>query len=786
MDRAQGGPAAASGHRFWSTSVLTGPWIGRPQRRREDLRLVRGEGSYLDDLEFPGCAHLVFVRSLVAHARIGAVDSAAARALPGVLDVLTAADFPSVRALPLRATPLPEGFTVADVPMPILAHHEVRFAGEAVAVVLAETAAVAEDAAELVQLMLDPLPSIGRPREAMDGKAPVHQSVPDNVVFRGHARGGDVEAAFAAADRVVRGKFSIPRLQASPIEPRGCVADFSPAEDLLTLWCSSQDPHRPRLQLAYVLERELDRIRVVVPDVGGAFGSKGGLAPEHAVAALVAMRCGRPVKWVETRSENFLAAYQGRGMEADAELALDQEGHLLGLRVQLISDSGAYLLGHTAVAAATATSLATGAYDIPAAEVSVLGVATNKVPTGPYRGAGRPEAAFVIERMVDIAAAELGLDPVEIRRRNLVRPEAFPYRTAIGTEYDSGDYPGLLERAIDVIGYRQERELQAKARREGRLRGVGIALVVESSGNGIWETATVRLEPDGHVLLLPGSSDHGQGHATTFAQIAADKLGVDPTQIEVRSGDSAEVPLGMGTFASRSVTVGGSAIVLALEDLQQRCRTWAAHILDVPEEQLLWGEGALQPADSSPGVTLAEIASAAAGQPANDELPDLRGDGRFSLPGLVFSSCACAVTLEIDRDTGAVAVERIVAIDDAGTIINPLLAEGQVVGSIVQGLAAAVFEEVSHDVDGQPLTESFLSYAVPTLPDIDMEITAEFRHTPSPRSPLGTKGVAESGCIAVPAAVASAVCDALSPLGVVHADPPYSPERLWRLIGGAS
>src|ERR1035437_780047 len=325
------------------------------------------------------------------------------------------------------------------------------------------------------------------------------------------------------------------------------------------------------------------------------------------------MRCGRPVKWVETRSENFLAAYQGRGMEADAELALDQEGHLLGLRAQLISGSGAYLLGHTAVAAATATSLATGAYDIPAAEVSVLGVATNKVPTGPYRGAGRPEAAFVIERMVDIAAAELGLDPVEIRRRNLVRPEAFPYRTAIGTEYDSGDYPGLLERAIDVIGYRQERELQAKARSEGRVRGVGLALVVESSGNGIWETATVRLEPDGHVLLLPGSSDHGQGHATTFAQIAADKLGVDPTQIEVRSGDSAEVPLGMGTFASRSVTVGGSGLLLALGDLQQRCRTWAAHILDVPEEQLLWREGALQPADSSPGVTLAEIASAAAG-----------------------------------------------------------------------------------------------------------------------------------------------------------------------------
>ena len=762
---------------------MTGPWVGRPQVRREDLRLVRGEGSYLDDLDFPDCVHLVFVRSLLPHARIGPVDSTAARSLPGVLDVLTAADFPAARSLPMRGIPLPEGFSVADVPMPILARDEVRFAGEAVAVVVAESAALAEDAAELVQLNLDPLPSTGRPREAMDGGAPVHQSVPDNVVLRGHLQGGDLEAAFASAHRVIRQRFSIPRLQASPMEPRGCVATFAPDQDLLTLWCSSQDPHRPRLQLAHVLDRELDRIRVVVPDVGGAFGSKGGLAPEHAVAALVAMRTGRPAKWVETRSENFLAAYQGRGMEADAELAVDREGRLLGLRVHLISDFGAYLLGHTAVVALTASSLATGAYDIPAAEVTVLGVATNKVPTGPYRGAGRPEAAFVIERMVDIAAAELGLDQAEIRRRNLVQPESFPYRTAVGSEYDSGDYPGLLERALEVIDYSGERERQTRARAEGRLRGVGIAVVVESSGNSVWESATVTLEGDGHVLLLPGSSDHGQGHATTFAQIAADKLGIDPAQIEVRSGDSAEVPLGVGTFASRSVTVGGSAILLALDDLQMRCRTWAAHLLDVPEDQLVWRDGALHPLDSSPAVSLAEIAGAAAGRSPSADLPELRGDGKFSLPGLAFSSCACAVTAEVDPETGALTVERIVAIDDAGTIVNPLLAEGQVVGSIVQGLAAAMYEEVSHDEDGQPLTESFLSYAMPTLPDIDMQITAEFRPTPSPLSPLGTKGVAESGCIAVPAAVAGAVCDALSSQGVVHVDPPFSPERLWRLLG---
>ncbi|HUY56322.1 MAG TPA: xanthine dehydrogenase family protein molybdopterin-binding subunit [Candidatus Micrarchaeaceae archaeon] len=761
---------------------MTGQWVGRPQVRREDLRLVRGEGSYLDDLRFPECAHLAFVRSLLPHARIGAVDSTEARSLPGVIEVLTAADFPGVGALPLQATALPEGFELANVPMPILAGDEVRFAGEAVAVVLAESAAIAEDAVELVQLELEPLPSVGWPRAALEGKIPVHLEHPDNVVISGRVGGGDVEAAMRSADRVVRGRFSIPRLQASPIETRGCVAQYFPDSDLITLWCSSQDPHRPRLQLAHVLHRELDRIRVVVPDVGGAFGSKGGLAPEYAVAALVAMRHRRPVKWVETRSESFLAAYQGRGMEADAALAVDRDGHLLALQVQLISDPGAYLLGHTAVVAATAASLATGAYQIPAAEVIVVGAATNKVPTGPYRGAGRPEAALIIERMVDLAARELGLDPVEMRRRNLVPPDAFPYRTALGSEYDSGDYPGLLDRALELVDYPQERALQAAARSAGRIRGIGVSVTVESSGNSVWETAAATLQPDGRVLLLPGSSEHGQGHSTTFAQIAADKMGLDPTQIEVHSGDSAEVPLGVGTFASRSVTVGGSAILLALEELQRRCLSWAAHLLDIPEDQLVWKAGSVQSSDGSARLTLAEIAGAASQPHPDSALPELRGDGKFSLPGLAYGSCACIVTLEIDPETGAVTVERLVAVDDAGTIINPLLAEGQVLGSIVQGLAASLFEEVTHDPDGQPLTESFLSYAIPTLADIGVTITTEFRPTRSPLTPLGTKGVAESGCIAVPAAVANAICDALAPLGVLHADPPYTPERVWNLM----
>ena len=765
---------------------LTGTWVGRPERRREDQRLVQGRGAYLDDLAAPGSAFVAFVRSPLPHARIRAVDPARALAVPGMLAVITASDLPqSLRHLPLSTIAMPPDFVVAPVPMPVLAWEEARFQGEPVAAVLADSRAVAEDASDLVELDLEPLPAVGGLRAALSGGPAVHSGVPDNVLFRWRRSGGAVDDAFAASDAVVSASFSIPRLQAAPMEPRGCLAVASEDGTRLTLWCSSQDPHRPRVQLAQLLGWEQERVQVVVPDVGGAFGSKGGLAPEHVVAVFLAMRSRRPVKWVETRSENFLAAYQGRGMDADAELCLGRDGAIRGLRLQLLADAGAYHLGHTSVVSLTATSLATGAYRIPAAEVSVVGVATNKVPTGPYRGAGRPEAAYFIERMMDLAADRLDLDRVEIRRRNLVAASDFPYRTVLGTEYDSGDYPGLLDRALELSSWGAELQRRDRARSEGRLRGVGLALTVESSGNSGWETAAAVLGEDGRIVILPGSSDHGQGHATTFAQIAADAMGVDPGRIEVRAGDSREVPLGVGTFGSRSVTVGGSAVLLALEELRRRCVTWAAHLLDIPEEGLEWRAGRVVPSMGGDGVGLQELAAAARNQTVED-LPELRGDGRFTLPGLAFGSSACVATVELDPETGWVEVDRLVAVDDAGTVVNPLLAEGQVIGSSVQGLAAALFEEVLHDPDGQALTESFLSYAVPTLPDIRTEIVTEFRPTPSPLSPLGTKGVAESGCIAIPAAVANALADALTPLGAGFMDPPFTPEKVWRHLGGAS
>ncbi len=759
---------------------MSGEWVGRPLARREDLPLVSGRGAYLDDLHPEGCLHLVLVRSPLPHALVRGIDAQEARGLAGVAAVLTAADLPpSVAPLPLRTLPLPPGVEVRGEPMPLLARDRVRFAGEALAAVAAESRGLAEDGAELVQLDLDALPGVADLEQALRAEVVVQDSAPDNVVLRWGQSGGDLEGAFAKDHLVVRGRFSIPRLAAAPIEPRGCLAAYSEQEDLLTLWCSSQDPHRPRRGLAEVLSRDPERIRVIVPDVGGAFGSKGGLAAEHALAAILAMRLGRPVKWVETRSENFLASYQGRGMEAEAELALDREGHFQGIRVRLRSDCGAYLLGHTAVVGVNAVGLFTGAYDIPSAEVELLGVATNKVPTGPYRGAGRPEAAFVVERLVDMAARELGVDPAELRRRNLLTRDRFPHRTPLGTEYDSGDFGPLLERALELLDYPARRQLPPP--QPPLRRGLGVALVVEPSGNGIFEMARARLLEDGRVLVLPGSSDHGQGHRTTFAQIAADDLGVDPERVVVEEGDSATSPPGVGTFASRSTSVGGSAVLLALEELRGRCRVWAAHLLDVPEEQLLWEGGRLHSPDRRQSVGLEDLAQAAR-QSAPDGLPELQGEGRYQLPGLVFGSSACGAEVELDSETGQLRVERLVVVDDAGTLVNPLLAEGQVLGSTIQGVAAALFEEVVHDEGGEPLTESFLSYTIPTAPDVDFPILTDFRSTPSPLTPLGTKGLAESGCIGVPPALANAVCDALADLGVAHADPPYSPERLWRLL----
>ena len=742
--------------------------VGLPLRRREDTRFLTGAARYLDDFDPEGALQLAFVRSPHAHARLGTIDVEAARAAPGVSAVVTGAALEgSIQALP--AGSLEDG-VVADCGHPVLARDKVRYVGEAVAAVAARTRAEAEDAAELVVCDYEPLPPLLDVRRDPAVPPLLHEESGDDLVRWTRSR-GDVEGAFAAADRVVSASFRIPRLVAAPIEPRGAIAEYDEATDLLTVRCSAQEPHRPLAQLGHVLGRDRERLRLVVPDVGGAFGSKGAVAPEIAVAAVLAIDLSCPVKWAEDRLENFLAAYQGRGLEADVELAVSTDGRMLALRAHLYSDVGAYLYPTTAVSPHTTAMLLTGAYVIPAAEVELVGVATSKVPTGPYRGAGRPEAAYIIERTVDLAARELGIDPVELRRRNLVPRDAFPYETALGWVYDSGDYERCLETVLGLVHAESWDAERETAQGEGRLVGAGVAMALERCG-GLWESAKLEISAEGQVVVRTGSSPHGQGHETAFAQIAADELGVEPDDVEVRWGDSAEVPAGTGTFASRSIAMGGSAVVEAAASVRELGRPVAAQLLETAAEEIGWHEGRFVVSeDPTRSVTLREVAAAAGGLEAN---------ARFESE-LLFSSGAYAAVVEINEATGALHVLRLAAADDAGRIVNPLLAEGQVVGGSVQGLGQCLVEEAVYDESGQLRTASFADYSLLTAVEVP-PISSGFVEIPTPLNPLGAKGIGEGGAIGVPAAVGNAVADALATRGVAGLDPPFTEEKLWRAL----
>jgi carbon-monoxide dehydrogenase large subunit len=733
-------------------ALSPGRFVGRPVPRREDERILRGAARYLDDIELPGMLHAAFVRSPHAHAAI--VDVRPPASAPGLVAVLTAADLAGrARPLPIQGPP---GVELADEPHPILAAGEVRYAGQAIALVVATSRALAEDAAELVEVDYDEREAVVDPRSS------------DVVLERFARSGGDVDGAFAGAERVVRGRYGLPRLVAAPLEARGVVARHDAGADLLTVWCSTQDTHRALAQLAHVLDRADDAIRVIVPDVGGAFGSKGGIAPEAGAVAVAAMDLGRPIKWAEDRFENFLAGYQGRGMEADVELALSAEGALLGVRARIVADLGGYLLPATAIPGHTAAMLMAGCYDVGAVAVELVGARTHKVPTGPYRGAGRPEAAYFLERAIDDAARELGLDPIAVRRRNLVR--SFPHRTPLGLTYDSGDY----ERCLDLVLELVEPERHSD---DERVVATGVALYVERAG-GQWESADVTVAPSGRVIVSSSTSPHGQGHDTAFAQIAAERLGIALDDVVLRFGDSAVVPRGVGTFGSRSMAMGGSALVVALDRIVARVREVAAHLLGAQPDEVVWEEGGLS-APSGERVSLAEVA-AAAHQPARlapgMEL-GLHASGRFSSE-LVFSSGAYAAVVEVERATGRLTVRRVAAVDDCGTVINPLLAHGQVIGGIAQALGECLVEEAIHDERGQPRTANFADYSLLTaaeMPPVSMGVV----ESPSPLNPLGAKGVGEGGTIGALPAVANAVAAAL---GGAPVDPPYAQDKLWRAL----
>jgi carbon-monoxide dehydrogenase large subunit len=727
--------------------------IGQPVTRREDARVLRGQTRYLDDIELPRLAHVAFVRSPHAHAAI--TELRAPEAAPGVLRVLTAEDLEG-RVQPFPVMPL-AGAELAPEPHPILPREEVRYVGQPVALVVAESRALAEDAAELVEVEYEPLDAIVEPADS------------DFELVRWSQRSGDVDGVFASASHVVRGRYALPRLVAAPIECRGCVAEHDPGRDLLTVWVSAQETHRPLAQLAHILRRPEDTIRVIVPDVGGAFGGKGVIAPEVAAVAVAAIDLGVPLKWAEDRLENFLAAYQGRGIEGELELALDADGRMLALRARLRADLGAYLLTTTAIPPHTAATLITGCYDIPAAEVTLVGARTHKPPTGPYRGAGRPDAAYMIERLVDDAARALGVDRVELRRRNLIR--SFPHRTPLGLSYDSGDYERCLDLAVEL-----GRLDEGRAGDPDRVCGTGVALFVERAG-GQWESADVEMLASGRVVVRSSASPHGQGHETTFAQIAADRLGVGMDDIVLRFGDSAEVPPGVGTFGSRSTAMAGSAIVVAIDRLIERGRRLAAHLLSADIDEVVWADGRVSARGQT--LSLSELARAAyePARMAPGMDVGLRASATFQSE-LVFSSGAYGAVVEIERSTGRLHVLRVAAVDDAGTVINPLLAHGQVIGAAVQGLGECLVEEAIYDDSGQARSASLMDYSLLTAAEIPPILTAEVT-SPSPLNPLGAKGVGEAGAIGTLPAVANAVVDALRGR---HLDPPFADEKLWRAL----
>jgi carbon-monoxide dehydrogenase large subunit len=710
--------------------------------------MVRGRARYVDDITRDRMAYAAFVRSHHAHAGVVAIRPPGD--VPGLLAVISAEQLRGrVRPFPVAAPP---GVVLADEPHPILAGDEVRYVGQPVAAVIASSRALAEDAAELVEVDYEPREPVLDP------------SASEVELSRWSGSGGDLDAAFAAASHVVRGRYGLPRLVAAPIEPRGVVAEHDRDGDRLTIWGSMQDTHRPLEQLAHILERDRERLHMIVPTVGGAFGSKGVIPAEAVVAAIAAIDLGRPVKWVEDRTENFLAAYQGRGIEGELELALDPDGRMLGLRAMLTADLGGYLLTTTAIPPRTAGVLLTGCYDIPAASVTVVGKRTNKVPTGPYRGAGRPDAAYLLECLVDDAARQLGIDRVALRRRNLIR--SFPHETPLGLSYDSGDYERCMDTALELLGSREADP--------SRLTGTGIGLYVERAA-GNWESATVSLEPGGQVLVISSASPHGQGHAITFAQIAADRLGVPAEQITLRFGDSDQVPSGAGTFGSRATAVAGSAIVLAVDQLTDQGRRLTAHLLGFAVGRVDYVDGRFSAGGRDVDwEELARFASDPSRLPPGVEV-GLRVTARFD-SDVVFSSGTYAAAVEIDPATGALRILGLVAVDDAGTIINPLLAHGQVVGGSVQGLGECLIEEAIYDEDGQLRTATFVDYGLLTAEGVPEIVIGEVS-SPSPRNPLGAKGVGEGGAIGTLPAVANALADAL---GGRRLDPPYSAEKVWR------
>ncbi|MGZ8845501.1 MAG: xanthine dehydrogenase family protein molybdopterin-binding subunit [Pyrinomonadaceae bacterium] len=794
-----------------------GKYVGKSIKRTEDPRLIKGLAHYVDDIGLPGTLHVAFVRSIYAHARLNGIDTTEAAASPNVVAVYTGKDIAT------KVGPVPCAAALPDLKVPdyrVLATGKALFVGHPIAAVVATDRYAARDAADLISVDYEELPAVVDVEQAAQGGALVHEAYGDNIAYKLTSGEGDIEAAMKSADRIVSQKMIHQRLAPIAMEPRGVLARYFPGEEELTVWSSTQIPHLLRTQLALMIGIPENKLRVITPEVGGGFGSKLNVYAEEALLGWISIQLGKPVKWIESRRENVQATIHGRAQVGTVEVGCKNDGTLTGLRYNVVADLGAYHQLLTPAIPTLTGLMLSGAYKIPAIQMNVTGVFTNKMSTDAYRGAGRPEATYVVERVMDIVASELKMDPVEVRRKNFPKADEFPFHTATGLDYDSGDYEAALGKALDLSGYQKLRAEQTKARDEGKIFGIGLSSYVEicalgpsqAMPAGGWESATVRIEPTGKVTVMTGASPHGQGQETSFAQIAADELGVDMNDVTVIHGDTAIVQYGIGTFGSRATAVGGTAVFVAIQKLKAKAAKIAAHILQCETSGLAFEAGRYSRQAAAAATIGVSEPDVAVGEAPAGALPEPDTEGRKTLtiqeialiahiakelppdtePGLSatyffepknftfpFGTHVCVV--EIDKDTGDIKIVRYVAVDDCGKVINPMLVDGQVHGGIVQSIGQALYEEVVYDDQGQLVTGELMDYALPKasqLPWFETDRT----ETPSPVNPLGVKGVGEAGTIGATPAIVNAVVDALSPYGVKHLDMPIRPEKVWRLI----
>ncbi len=779
--------------------------LGSSIKRREDPALITGKGKYTDDFSAPGMLHAVMVRSPFGHARVKAIDIAAAAGAPGVAAVYTAANITA------SGTPgvIPTAWLLPNLKTPahtLLATDRVRYVGHPVAVLLAESRAAATDAAALVKVDYEPLPAVVDPKAAVAEGAPLlYDEAPGNIAFDWEL--GDkaaTDAAFSGAAKTATLTFRNNRTLPHAIEPRAALAAWDSENGKLTLTMTSQNPHVHRLLMTIAsLGLPEHKIRVIAPEVGGGFGSKIHHYADEAIAAWCSIQIKRPVKWTATRTESNLTDAHGRDHWSTAGIAIDGDGKIVGLRIETHAAMGAYLSTFApAVPTYLYGTLFSGQYDIPAIHVHVIGTFTNTAPVDALRGAGRPEATFAVERMMDAGAAAAGLDPAEFRRRNFIQPDAFPYQTQVALAYDSGNYPQALDKALKLADYDGLRARQAERRADpkgGKLLGIGLSSYIEACGiapsavvgslgaqAGLWESAKVRVHPSGSVTVYSGSCAHGQGHETTFSQIVSDRLGIDMDQIDIVQGDTEEVQFGMGTYGSRSAAVGGSAIVKSLDKIIAKGKKIAAHLLEASVDDIEFENGEFK-VKGSPGQAKAwgEVVLNAylAHNLPEDLEPGLEETSFYDPANFTYPFGTHVAIVEIDPETGEIEILRYVAVDDCGNQINPMIVEGQIHGGIAHGLGQALWEEARYDESGQLTSGTLLDYALPRAHHL---VTYELEHTvtPCPHNPLGVKGIGEAGAIASPAAVANAVCDALKPFGVDHVDMPFTPEKIWRTLQG--